>query len=144
MALPPLGPTGREAEDAQWLELTGKSGMAINVSPVHRLQISGPGPTGLTALPKDHRVANRERGEAILAGKWKFGAAHIETPAGHSPWGPEFPSIHFADRIHRFHWLRDRRLAWGAGRGAGAGAGDGVDRGLRQVGELLLAPVGHG
>lgn len=107
MALPPLGPTGREAEDTQWLELTGKSGMAINVSPVHRLRISGPGPTGLTALPKDNRPINRERGEAILGGKWKFGAAHIETPPGHSPWGPEFPSIHFSDRIHRFHWLRD-------------------------------------
>lgn len=107
MSLPPLGPTGREAEDAQWLELTGKSGMPINVSPVHRLRISGPGPAGLTALPKDNRPISRERGEAILAGKWKFGAAHIETPPGHSPWGPEFPSIHFTDRIHRFHWLRD-------------------------------------
>jgi uncharacterized heparinase superfamily protein len=107
MALPPLGPTGREVEDAQWLELTGKSGMAINVSPVHRLRISGPGPTSLNALPKDNRPTNRERGEAILAGRWKFGASHIETPVGRAPWGPEFPSLHFADRIHRFHWLRD-------------------------------------
>ena len=82
MALPPLGPSGREADDAQWLELTGKSGMAINVSPVHRLRISGPGPNSLTALPKDNRPVNRERGEAILAGRWKFGAAHIETPEG--------------------------------------------------------------
>ncbi len=107
MALPPLGPSGREAEDAQWLELTGKSGMGINVSPVHRLRISGPGPSSLTALPKDNRPVNRARGEAILAGKWKFGVSHIETPEGHSPWGPAFPSIHFTDRIHRFHWLRD-------------------------------------
>jgi uncharacterized heparinase superfamily protein len=68
MSLPPLGPTGREAEDAQWLELTGRSGMPINVSPVHRLRISGPGPAGLTALPKDNRIPSRERGEAILAG----------------------------------------------------------------------------
>ena len=107
MALPPLGPSGRETEDAQWLELTGKSGMAINVSPVHRLRISGPGPTGVTVLPKDNRPVHRKRGEAILAGRWRFGASHIETPPGHSPWGPDFPSIHFADRIHRFHWLRD-------------------------------------
>ena len=78
MALPPLGPSGREADDAQWLELTGKSGMAINVSPVHRLRISGPGPAGLAALPKDNRPPNMARGEAILSGKWKFGAAHIE------------------------------------------------------------------
>ena len=115
MALPPLGPSGREAEDAQWLELTGKSGMAINVSPVHRLRISGPGPGGFTALPKDNRPARRARGEAILAGKWKFGAAHIETPPGHAPWGPAFPSIHFADRIHRFHWLRDLASLGGTG-----------------------------
>lgn len=115
MALPPLGPSGREAEDAQWLELTGRSGMAINVSPVHRLRISGPGPGGFTALPKDNRPVRRERGEAILAGKWKFGAAHIETPAGHSPWGPNFPSNHFADRIHRFHWLRDLASLGGTG-----------------------------
>ncbi len=107
MALPPSGASAREAEDAQWLELTGKSGAAINVSPVHRLRISGPGPTGLAALPTDNRPVHRERGEAILKGKWKFGASSIETPPGHAPWGPAFPSLHFSDRIHRFHWLRD-------------------------------------
>ena len=55
MSLPPLGPpppnAAREADYAEWLELTGKSGAEINVSPVHRLRISGPGPAGLTALP---------------------------------------------------------------------------------------------
>lgn len=111
MTLPPLGPappvSGRDAEYAEWLELTGREGLAINVSPVHRLKISGPGPNGFTALPTDGRPANRSRGEAILEGRWRFGSAHIETPAGHSPWGPEFPTFHFADRIHRFHWLRD-------------------------------------
>ena len=97
----------READQAQWAELTGKSGAPINVSPVHRLRISGPGPSALTALPNDNFPANRTRGEAILQGRWRFGHAQIETPPGHSPWGPEFPSLHFADRIHRFHWLRD-------------------------------------
>lgn len=111
MSLPPLGPTapggGREAEYARWLELTGKTGAEINVSPVHRLRIAGPGPTGLTALPTDNRPANRQRGEAIMAGRWRFGSSHVETPEGHAPWGPAFPTFHFADRIHRFHWLRD-------------------------------------
>ena len=111
MSLPPLGPpppdSARDADYAEWLEFTGKSGAEINVSPVHRLRISGPGPAGLTALPSDNRPANKARGEAILAGHWRFGATHIEIPHGHSPWGPEFPSFHFADRIHRFHWLRD-------------------------------------
>lgn len=104
---PPSSGAGREADQAQWTELTGKSGAAINVSPVHRLRISGPGPSGLSALPMDNHPANRARGEAILQGRWKFGSAQIETPPGHAPWGPEFPSLHFADRIHRFHWLRD-------------------------------------
>lgn len=111
MSLPPLGPpppdSARDADYAEWLEFTGRSGAEINVSPVHRLRISGPGPAGLTALPGDNRPANKARGEAILAGHWRFGATHIEIPHGHSPWGPDFPSFHFADRIHRFHWLRD-------------------------------------
>jgi uncharacterized heparinase superfamily protein len=114
MSLPPLGPPapgggGREAEYAQWLELTGKTGAEINVSPVHRLRISGPGPNGLMALPTDTRPVNRQRGEAILDGRWRFGSSHVETPEARAPWGPEFPSFHFADRIHRFHWLRDLR-----------------------------------
>ena len=112
MSLPPLGPlapggAGREGEYSRWLDLTGRTGAEINVSPVHRLRIAGPGPTSLAALPTDNRPSSRQRGEAILAGRWRFGMSHVETPDGHAPWGPEFPTFHFADRIHRFHWLRD-------------------------------------
>lgn len=106
---------GGSADEAMWFDLMGKAGASINVSPVHRLRISGPGPADVTALPIDARPANRARGEAILAGHWKFGRSHIETPPGHSPWGPEFPSRHFADRIHRFHWLRDLAAVGGDG-----------------------------
>ena len=105
MALTPIQ-TEREREDAVWLELAGKSGMAANASPVYRMRISGPAPAGFIALPKDARPPNRERGQLILDGKWRFGAHLVETPPGHAPWGPPFPSLHFADRIHRFHWLR--------------------------------------
>ncbi|HVY91069.1 MAG TPA: heparinase II/III family protein [Hyphomonadaceae bacterium] len=107
MATSPLGAGAREAEDAVWTELSGKGGIPINVSPVHRLRISGNPPPGLAALPKDNRPANRHRGEQIMAGKWRFGHSTVDTPARHAPWGPAFPSLHFADRIHRFHWLRD-------------------------------------
>src|SRR6185295_8795834 len=92
---------------AAWLDLAGNQGVSPNASPVYRMRISGPVPPGLTALPKDQRPPNRERGQAILEGKWRFGASHVDTPPGHAPWGPPFPSLHFADRIHRFHWLRD-------------------------------------
>lgn len=119
MALPPLGPAppvgDREAQYAVWLEHTGMSGAAVNVSPVHRLKVSGPGPVAFTALPTSNRPGNRVRGEAIMAGRWRFGSTHIETPSGHSPWGPEFPTFHFADRIHRFHWLPDLAVCGPAG-----------------------------
>jgi uncharacterized heparinase superfamily protein len=104
---PPSSGQAREGRYARWIELNGRSGASISVSPVHRLRISGPGPAVLSALPIDARPASRARGEAILQGRWRFGAAWVETPPGHAPWGPEFPSFHFADRIHRFGWLRD-------------------------------------
>lgn len=71
------------------------------------LRLSGPPPSGLIALPRDYRPPDLERGRAICSGRWKFGAARMDTPADHAPWAGTFPSPHFADRIHRFHWLRD-------------------------------------
>lgn len=97
----------REAEDATWHELTGKTGDAPNYSPVYRMRLSGAIPSGLTALPKDPRPANMTRGAATMQGHWRFGASHVDVAPDHAPWGPAFPSLHFADRIHRFHWLRD-------------------------------------
>jgi len=103
----PPGPDARDGDYAEWLEFTGNTGARVEASPVHRLRISGPGPAGLTALPTSNHPANRRRGEAILEGHWRFGASELSVPEGHSPWGPQLPSFHFADQIHRFHWLRD-------------------------------------
>jgi uncharacterized heparinase superfamily protein len=100
-------PLDSAEQDAAWLALVGRTGEAHNNSPVYRMRLTGAIPQGLLAIPKDPRPPNRERGETILQGHWRFGAAHVETPPGHAPWGPPFPSLHFADRIHRFHWLRD-------------------------------------
>jgi uncharacterized heparinase superfamily protein len=115
MPAPPTGATGREAEDAAWLDLAGRSGQPVQASPVYRMRISGNVPSGLMAIPKDYHPPNRERGEAILAGNWRFGSSVVETPPGHAPWGPPFPSLHFADRIHRMHWLRDVASLGGEG-----------------------------
>lgn len=104
---PPSGGKGRDAEDAAWLQLAGRSGQPFQASPVYRMRISGSVPSGLIAIAKDYHPPNRERGQAILEGKWRFGASTVDTPPGHAPWGPPFPSLHFADRIHRLHWLRD-------------------------------------
>jgi uncharacterized heparinase superfamily protein len=105
MALPPTA--DREADDALWRELTGRTGEAPAYSPVYRMRLSGAPPTGLVALPKDQRPPHTERGQAIMQGRWRFGSSHVECDPDHAPWGPPFPSLHFADRIHRFHWLRD-------------------------------------
>lgn len=97
------GESGFEA----WLQYVGKSGEVPSHSPVYRMKLAGPLPSGLKALPKDPRPINRRRGEQILEGVWRFGASKVETPKGHAPWGPPFPNAHVADCIHRFHWLRD-------------------------------------
>jgi uncharacterized heparinase superfamily protein len=105
---PAQHPTGdRAAEDAAWLELMGSSGETMSASPVYRMRLSGPTPGGLSGIPKDNRPADLARGASILGGHWRFGASVVETPPDHAPWGPQFPSLHFGDRIHRFHWLRD-------------------------------------
>lgn len=97
----------RAEEDQAWLELVGRTGEAASHSTVYRLRLAGPAPRKLAALPKDHRPPDLERGREIIAGHWRFGSTRIETPIDRAPWGPPFPSLHFADRIHRFHWLRD-------------------------------------
>lgn len=100
-------PRDRAEEDQAWLELVGRSGETAPHTAVYRLRLTGSFPSALIAIPKDPRPPNRARGQAILEGRWRFGSAIVETPPDHAPWGPLFPSLHFADRIHRFSWLRD-------------------------------------
>lgn len=97
----------RAADEAQWAELVGRTGEAPAHSTVYRMRLAGPTPPGLVALPKDQRPPNLARGAAILQGRWRFGASVVETSPERAPWGPPFPTLHFADRVHRFHWLRD-------------------------------------
>jgi uncharacterized heparinase superfamily protein len=94
-------------DDASWRRLAGRSGEVGTFSPMYRMSLGGPTPEGVAAFASDVRPPDRARGEAILRGEWRFGAARVSTPPDRAPWGPEFPSLHFADRIHRLHWLRD-------------------------------------
>jgi uncharacterized heparinase superfamily protein len=100
-------PRDRAEEDQAWLDLVGRSGEPATHNAVYRLRLTGAIPHGLTAIPKDLRPPHRMRGQAILDGRWRFGSSAVTTTPDHAPWGPPFPSLHFADRIHRFHWLRD-------------------------------------
>lgn len=97
----------RSAEDTAWIDLMGRAGEAPGHSPVYRMRLAGPTPDGLRAWPKDLRPANAAHGAELISGRWRFGASYVETPEGHAPWGPPFPTLHFGDRVHRFDWIRD-------------------------------------
>ena len=75
-------PIDSAGQDAAWMALVGRTGEAHNNSPVYRMRLAGAIPQGLLAIPKDPRPPNRQRGEAILQGRWRFGSAEVETPAG--------------------------------------------------------------
>ena len=42
----------------------------------------------------------------LLDGIWKIGRDRLVVPRDQSPWDQPGPSRHFADRLHRFGWLR--------------------------------------
>ena len=98
-----------------WVELMGRVGEPSRASKMYRMRLNGPAPDLLMSSPKSGHPANAQRGATILKGKWNFGGATLETPERHAPWGPPFPSLHFADRIHRFHWMRDLAAAGSSG-----------------------------
>ncbi|MBI1340683.1 heparinase [bacterium] len=104
---PNSGPS--DAEWAEWRALVGCAGADVEASPVYRMGLNGPAPASVIATPKDPRPVNSDRGRAILEGDWRFDGpgARVRTPPDRAPWGPPFPTPHFADQIHRFHWLRD-------------------------------------
>jgi uncharacterized heparinase superfamily protein len=100
-----------------WLNLVGRTGASPNHSAMYRMRLSGPSPSGLRAMPQDPRPVDPVRGSEILKGVWRFGSTRVTVPVGRAPWGPPFPTPHFADRIHRFHWLRDVAAQGAAGEG---------------------------
>ena len=75
--------------------------------------------TFLLSSPKLNRPIHQGRGEQIMRGQWKFGDVVIETSENQAPWGPPFPTLHFADRVHRFNWLADVNSVGQDGEGKG-------------------------
>ena len=92
---------------ADWERVTGVYGRPSEASTMYRMRLNGPPPDMLISTPGQALPPNIERGRDILNGLWRFGSTTLDVSKGHAPWGPPFPSLHFADRVHRFHWLRD-------------------------------------
>ncbi len=93
--------------EESWRALTGAAGEPSRASTMYRMRLNGQTPDLLLSSPRVGRPVDPRRGTHILQGRWKFGVSRLETPPDRAPWGPPFPSLHFSDRIHRFHWLRD-------------------------------------
>jgi len=95
----------RDAED--WTEFMGSDGLPLKSSTMYKIRLNPPSIDALLGSPKNGHPTRPKRGENIIRGLWKFGTEKLEVPEARAPWGPPFPSVNFADRIHRFHWLRD-------------------------------------
>lgn len=95
-------------KDAEtWTEFSGHDGLPIKSQTMYRMRLNPPAFKKLLASPKTGHPARPKRGENILNGAWRFGVEKLDVPEARAPWGPQFPNVNFADRIHRFHWLRD-------------------------------------
>ncbi|MGZ2412366.1 putative heparinase superfamily protein [Sphingomonas sp. F9_3S_D5_B_2] len=95
-----------------------------------RFTRSGRQPLKLVAVPRDHVPGDRQRGEALAAGRFTFGGESLELP------DLDFAAATagaLAENLQGFSWLRD--LAAATGRERGAATAEAI------VGRWLL---GHG
>ncbi len=97
--------TFHDADD--WATYCGQAGKPFDASSMYKMRLSSNTPNSLKAQPNTGRPVRKKRGELIMDNVWRFGSDKVVAPENHAPWGPPFPSNNFADRIHRFHWLRD-------------------------------------
>ena len=92
---------------ANWRKYKGRLGEDVRSTPVYKLKLNGPVPDKLELYPKDLRHGEIRRGQAMLDGHWKIGRDTLKLYTDLSPWDEPGPSRHYADRLHRFNWLRD-------------------------------------
>ncbi|MCL6741654.1 heparinase II/III family protein [Sphingomonas sp. RB56-2] len=106
-----------------------KLGRLAKGSLVSRLFGSGKQPLRLVAVPRDHVLGDRTRGDALLAGRLRLGSAELALVdvdfAGVGTRGP------LARELHGFSWLRD--LGASASREKGARLAEAI------VGRWLIA-----
>ena len=88
-------------------------------SPLHRLSLSGPRPSGFCAAPREVRPVDAKAGEAIVAGAFSLAGANLAIGPDGDPWTRASPSRAFAIALHRFDWLRDLVAAGDVGAAAG-------------------------
>ncbi len=90
-----------------WRKYRGRLGEDVRSTPVYKLKLNGPTPTRLAVLPRNLRTGDPHFGRKMLDGEWKIGRDKMKLYPDLAPWDEPGPSRHFADRLHRFHWLND-------------------------------------
>lgn len=73
-------------------------------NPFHRMRLGDEAPDRIARYGADPRVGDAERGREIGRGHWRIAAERIQADV---PWRANFPSRHFAARLHSFSWLVD-------------------------------------
>ena len=64
-------------------------------------------PDALSVLPEDVYAPNRERGNAILNGRFTLAGESLSTDGPAAAWLQPAPTRAFARRLHAFGWMRD-------------------------------------
>ena len=95
-----------ERDLENWQTFRGRLGDDARATAVYRLKLAGPTPDKLAMYPKNLRTGNAASGEAMLRGVWNLGREDFSLPEDYAPWDRAVPSRHYADRLHRFHWLK--------------------------------------
>ncbi len=100
-------PSDTRDEAALWQELRGRDGQGIEISTEVLAGLLQPAPAGPVRPLPDLTPPDLRRAEALIRGVWRIGQHRMVVDPGQAPWDRDMPSLHFADRIHRFDWLGD-------------------------------------
>ncbi|QUD86521.1 heparinase II/III family protein [Phenylobacterium montanum] len=87
--------------------LAGQARAEWRATPMGQSGLSGPRPLGFAIQPHNARPATRERGEALLQGRFDLAGETLDLGPGGDPWNRPSPSLAFAERLHSFDWLVD-------------------------------------
>jgi len=71
----------------------------------YRWATGGPRPDGFGIQARDFRPADRQAGEAILAGAFVLAGQTLAVGVRGDPWDRPSPNRAFAEALHRFDWL---------------------------------------
>ena len=94
------------SESDDWKALHGRLGDEFKASTMYKMRLNTPVQLDLDLLPESRRSGMPVLGERLLSGNWQVGTESIDLSEGETPWNRPLPGRHFADRVHRFHFLK--------------------------------------